>query len=76
MPTSYYGRTHHEGKKITFRDGVHCLWILARSRTLKRRATVQPPREWAQHPTVELVPRPELHDGVAASNGKLQAERR
>jgi len=76
VPIAYYGRTHDEGKKITWRDGVHCVWILARSRAHRRRATVAPPREWAQRPTVELVERPQLHDDVAASNGKLRAERR
>jgi glycosyltransferase involved in cell wall biosynthesis len=75
VPIAYYGRTHDEGKKITWRDGVHCLWILARSRVHRRSATVAPPREWEQHPTVDLVGQPE-RSGVAASNGKLQAERR
>jgi glycosyltransferase involved in cell wall biosynthesis len=28
VPVSYYGRTCGEGKKITWRDGVQCLWIL------------------------------------------------
>ena len=76
VPIAYYGRTHDEGKKITWRDGVHCVWILARSRAHRRRATVAPPREWAQRPTVELVGPPERHDGVAAANGKREAERR
>ena len=29
---TYYGRTIAEGKKITWRDGVQCLWILAKTR--------------------------------------------
>ena len=32
MPISYYGRTHDEGKKITWRDGFHALWVLLRLR--------------------------------------------
>jgi glycosyltransferase involved in cell wall biosynthesis len=32
MPISYRARTREEGKKITWRDGVEALWILARER--------------------------------------------
>jgi glycosyltransferase involved in cell wall biosynthesis len=32
LPISYYGRTHHEGKKITWRDGFRALWVLVRVR--------------------------------------------
>ncbi len=47
VPVSYYGRSHLQGKKITWRDGVHCLWIVARSRLFRRsRHPVGPPREW------------------------------
>jgi glycosyltransferase involved in cell wall biosynthesis len=28
LPISYYGRTHDEGKKITWRDGFRALWVL------------------------------------------------
>jgi len=84
VPIAYYGRTHDEGKKITWRDGVHCLWILARSRVRRRIATVAPPREWAKGPTVELYGRPGLRGGgrpqpPASRNGRtnvaLEAER-
>jgi hypothetical protein len=27
---SYYGRTYQEGKKISWRDGVHALWCILR----------------------------------------------
>lgn len=33
VPVSYYSRTHAEGKKITWRDAIACLWILFRVRT-------------------------------------------
>jgi len=33
VPISYRARTREEGKKITWRDGVEALWILARERT-------------------------------------------
>ena len=84
VPIAYYGRTHDEGKKITWRDGVHCLWILARSRVRRRIAPVAPPREWAKGPTVELYGRPGLRGGgrpqpPASRNGRtnvaLEAER-
>jgi glycosyltransferase involved in cell wall biosynthesis len=29
-PISYYGRTHSEGKKITWKDGVRALWCILR----------------------------------------------
>ena len=32
LPISYYGRTHDEGKKITWRDGFRALWVLFRVR--------------------------------------------
>ena len=38
VPISYRARTRAEGKKITWRDGVEALWILARERARKPRA--------------------------------------
>ena len=35
VPISYRARTREEGKKITWRDGVEALWILARERARK-----------------------------------------
>jgi glycosyltransferase involved in cell wall biosynthesis len=32
LPISYYGRTHDEGKKITWRDGLRAIWVLLRVR--------------------------------------------
>jgi glycosyltransferase involved in cell wall biosynthesis len=32
LPISYYGRTHEEGKKITWRDGFRAIWVLFRVR--------------------------------------------
>jgi glycosyltransferase involved in cell wall biosynthesis len=32
MPITYYGRSYHEGKKITWRDGLTALWTLIRYR--------------------------------------------
>jgi glycosyltransferase involved in cell wall biosynthesis len=32
MPITYYGRSYHEGKKITWRDGAVALWTLIRYR--------------------------------------------
>ena len=37
VPISYRARTREEGKKITWRDGVEALWILARERTRSSR---------------------------------------
>jgi glycosyltransferase involved in cell wall biosynthesis len=35
VPISYRARTREEGKKITWRDGVEALWILAKERVRK-----------------------------------------
>jgi len=32
LPISYFGRTHDEGKKITWRDGFRAIWVLFRVR--------------------------------------------
>jgi len=34
VPISYRGRTHSEGKKITWRDGIHALFTLIKYRFL------------------------------------------
>jgi dolichol-phosphate hexosyltransferase len=40
VPVSYFGRSHAEGKKITWRDAVACVWIMMRVRLSR-----QPGRE-------------------------------
>ncbi|WP_217915582.1 glycosyltransferase family 2 protein [Miltoncostaea marina] len=37
VPVSYHSRTHAEGKKLSWRDGVECLQILGRVRFARRR---------------------------------------
>jgi glycosyltransferase involved in cell wall biosynthesis len=32
VPVSYYSRSHKQGKKITWRDAVNCVWILVKTR--------------------------------------------
>ena len=32
VPISYYSRSHAQGKKITWRDAIKCIWILLRIR--------------------------------------------
>lgn len=32
LPISYYGREYAEGKKITWRDGIHAIWALVKFR--------------------------------------------
>lgn len=44
VPVSYYGRSHAEGKKITWRDAVACAWILLRVR-LRLRSRQAPANE-------------------------------
>jgi len=36
VPVSYYGRSRAEGKKITWRDALACVWILCRVRVWRR----------------------------------------
>jgi dolichol-phosphate hexosyltransferase len=36
VPVAYYGRSHAEGKKITWRDAFWCMWILCRVRIRSR----------------------------------------
>jgi hypothetical protein len=38
VPITYRARTREAGKKITWRDGVDAVWILARIRLGARRA--------------------------------------
>ncbi|MGC4897030.1 glycosyltransferase family 2 protein [Micromonospora sp. DT31] len=40
VPISYRARGREEGKKITWKDGVEALWILARERARRRPAAV------------------------------------
>ncbi|GAB3220714.1 glycosyltransferase family 2 protein [Glycomyces halotolerans] len=37
VPISYTARSREEGKKITWTDGVHALWLLSRERVRRRR---------------------------------------
>jgi glycosyltransferase involved in cell wall biosynthesis len=41
LPISYRARTREEGKKITWKDGVEALWILARERVRKPLGTTR-----------------------------------
>jgi dolichol-phosphate hexosyltransferase len=37
VPVTYYGRSHEQGKKITWRDAFDCAWILLRVRIRRNR---------------------------------------
>ena len=43
VPISYRARTREEGKKLTWRDGVEAVWILARERSRGRAVTAARP---------------------------------
>ncbi len=34
VPISYVGRTHEEGKKITWKDGISAFWVIIKLRVL------------------------------------------
>lgn len=55
IPISYTARTREEGKKITWKDGVEALWILARERArrIKTPLGVPSPRAHLTSPTRE-----------------------
>jgi hypothetical protein len=38
VPITYRARSREEGKKITWKDGVHAVWLLARIRMTSKRA--------------------------------------
>jgi hypothetical protein len=37
VPISYRARSREEGKKLTWKDGVEAVWILARERARARK---------------------------------------
>jgi glycosyltransferase involved in cell wall biosynthesis len=59
VPVSYFSRSHDQGKKITWRDGVACLAILAKMRLDAQLPTPRPHRAITN-------PRP-ARDGAAIS---------
>jgi dolichol-phosphate hexosyltransferase len=46
VPVSYYGRSHAEGKKITWRDAFACMRILVRVRVRTRKRSEAKPSHW------------------------------
>lgn len=42
VPVTYYSRSHAQGKKITWRDAVACVWILLRTRLRARSSLTVP----------------------------------
>jgi dolichol-phosphate hexosyltransferase len=69
IPVSYHSRSTLHGKKITWRDGVECLQVLARVRAQARRPAVTAPMDPLDalaasiRAVSELVP-PEEYEGV------------
>ena len=51
VPVSYYSRSHAQGKKITWRDAIACLWIIlhVRLRRGTRQASVTPSLRDQEH---------------------------
>jgi glycosyltransferase involved in cell wall biosynthesis len=59
VPISYTARTREAGKKLTWRDGVEALWILARERLARQAAVPQDATAGAAQRTTAR--RPGLH---------------
>ncbi len=70
VPVSYVGRTHAQGKKITWRDGVDCLKVLG---SVRLRPRLSEPEQVTE--TAPPVPAAERH-GVGRAAGASGAQRR
>ncbi len=66
IPISYYGRTHDEGKNITWRDGFRAVFVLLRTRVRPLRA-VQPAQPSAA--TRPLLAGPPSASAPGGANG-------
>jgi glycosyltransferase involved in cell wall biosynthesis len=60
IPISYYGRTHAEGKKITWKDGLRGLWCILRYASGAKSGV---------SPHSEMAPEPRLAQQRPASHG-------
>lgn len=49
VPISYYARSRQEGKKLTWRDGLHALWALLKVRLASERRLFGPAWDQAYH---------------------------
>lgn len=56
VPVSYYGRSHAQGKKITWRDGLTCARVLLSVRVRTRAQMFAPGTQAAGRPAVETDP--------------------
>jgi dolichol-phosphate hexosyltransferase len=54
IPVSYFGRSHAEGKKITWRDAVACVGILLRIRLARRPSLVATTNRFASLETPDV----------------------
>jgi glycosyltransferase involved in cell wall biosynthesis len=70
VPVSYFARSHHEGKKINWRDGVQCFRVLGRVR-LSRKVQLPPalPLGHGAGSLVSLARPPAVLGDEAASAG-------
>ena len=64
VPVSYYSRSHAEGKKINWRDGLACLRILIRVRATRKRRLVLTVSE--EEPAIETQLKPSRKLGYEA----------
>jgi glycosyltransferase involved in cell wall biosynthesis len=70
VPINYYARSREEGKKLTWKDGVHALRTLVRLRMASDRELFgdQPDLDYHRHRQAELATQ---HPLIAASNSGL-----
>jgi dolichol-phosphate hexosyltransferase len=75
VPVSYYGRSHAQGKKITWRDAIKCIWILVRVRLVSpsSRRPASPEGRSQQHQD-QTGGEPELNGSRPATLAKWASE--
>jgi hypothetical protein len=69
VPVSYYSRSHAEGKKITWRNAVECMWILLRVRLRGRSQLSSSPGR----PGSGGLPRTTVAEIEAQQGGRVRA---
>ena len=74
VPVTYYGRSHSDGKKITWRDAVACMLILLRVRIWASLPSVSPNgkrRQEERSPVALMEPNPQhlAHVPTSAADG-------
>jgi dolichol-phosphate hexosyltransferase len=75
VPVSYFSRSHAQGKKITWRDAIKCIWILLRVRLQGSTSCGSGSRVYrSQDRGVTPIREPELNEGQSVRLAPWAAE--